>query len=110
MITSLKQKKIKLKPAIKLSHNITVIVLPLISAFPAYPTPLVKSAKMVACYAPLKFVNQKTTPTKPCSLVLMALKEIRPGNKVYTSIILVVGMEGGGLIGIVMGEIVAGKV
>ena len=45
MITSLKQKKIKLKPAIKLSHNITVIVFPAISAFPAYPTPLVKSAK-----------------------------------------------------------------
>ena len=40
----------------------------------------------------------------------MALKEIRPGNEAYTSIILVVGVEGGGLIGIVMGEIVAGKV
>ena len=56
-------------------------------------------------------------PTKPCSLVLMvlmALKEIRPGNEVYTSVILVVGVEGWGgggrLIGIAMGEIVAGKV
>ena len=88
MITSLKQKKIKLKPAIKLSHNITVIVFPVISAFPAYPTPLVKSAKIVPCYAPLKFVNRKTTPKKPCSLVPMALKEICPGNEVYASIIL----------------------
>ena len=45
-------------------------------------------------------------------MVLMALKEIRPGNEVYTSVILVVGVEGwgGGLIGIAMGEIVAGKV
>ena len=112
MITSLKQKKIKLKPAIKLSHNITVIVFPLISAFPAYPTPLVKSAKIVPHYTPLKFVNRKTTPTKPCSLVPMALKEICPGNEVYTIIILGVGVRGGGgrLIGIVTGEIVAGKV
>ena len=39
MITCLKQKKIKLKPTIKLSHLITVIVFPLISALPAYPTP-----------------------------------------------------------------------
>ena len=39
MITCLKQKKIKLKPTIKLSHLITVIVFPLISAFPAYPNP-----------------------------------------------------------------------
>ena len=43
-------------------------------------------------------------------MVLMALKEIRPGNEVYTSVILVVGVGGGGLIGIAMGEIVAGKV
>ena len=76
MITSLKQNKIKFKPTIKLSHDITVNVCPFISAFPAYPTPLVKSAKIVPRYTPLKFVNQKTTPTKPCSLVAMALKEI----------------------------------
>ena len=46
-------------------------------------------------------------------MVLMALKEIRPGNEVYTSVILVVGVEGwggGGLMGIAMGEIFAGKV
>ena len=29
-------------------------------------------------------------------MVLMALKEIRPGNEVYTSVILVVGVEGWG--------------
>ena len=114
MITSLKQKKIKLKPSIKLSHNITVIVFPLISAFPSSPTPLVKSAKIVPHYTPLKFVNRKTTPTKPCSLVPVALKEICPGNEVYTIIILGVGVgvRGGGvrLIGIVTGEIVASKV
>ena len=40
----------------------------------------------------------------------MALQEICPGNEVYTSIILGVGVGGGRLIGIVMGEIVAGKV
>ena len=96
MITGLKQNKIKFKPTIKLSHHITVIVFPLISAFPAYPTPLVKSAKIVPRYTPFKFVNEKTTPTKPCSVVPMALKEIYPGNKVYASIILGVGMEGGG--------------
>ena len=92
----------------KLSHNITVIVLPLISAFPSSPTPLVKSAKIVPHYTPLKFVNRKTTPTKPCSVVPMTLQEICAGNEVYTSIILGVGLEWGG--GIVMGEIVAGKV
>jgi len=77
----------------KLSHNITVIVLPLISAFPAYPTPLVKSAKIVPRYTLLKFVNQKTTPT----WLPMALQEICPGNEVYTSTIL--GVEGGGGVG-----------
>ena len=102
MITSSKQKKIKLKPTIKLSHNITVIVFPLISVFPVYPTPLVKSAKIVSRYTPLKFVNQKTTPTKPCSLVPMALKEICPGNEVYTSVILGVGVEVG--VGMGVGE------
>ena len=81
MITSLKQKKIKLKPVIKLSHNITVIVFPVIGAFPAHPTPLVKSAKIVPHYAPLKCVNRKTTPTKPCSLVPMALQEICLGMR-----------------------------
>ena len=45
-------------------------------------------------YTPLKFVNQKTTPTKPCSLVPMALKEICPGNEVYASIILGWGWRG----------------
>ena len=96
MITSLKQKKVKFKPTIKLSHHITVIIFPLISAFPAYPTPSVKSAKMVPHYTSFKFVNQKTTPTKSCSLVPMALKEICPGNEVYTSIILGVGVGVGG--------------
>ena len=84
----------------KLSHNITVIVFPLISAFPSSSTPLVKSAKIVPHYTPLKFVNRKTTPTKPCSLVPMALKEICPGNEVYAIIILGVGVgvgvRGGG--------------
>ena len=92
MITSLKQKKIKLKPAIKLNHNMTVIVFPVISAFPAYPTPLVKSAKIVPHYTPLKFVNRKTTSTKPCSVVPMTLQEICAGNEVYIIIILGVGV------------------
>ena len=95
MITSLKQNEIKFKPTIKLSHHITVILLPLISAFPAYPTPLVESAKIVPHYTPLKLVNRKTTPTKPCSFVPMALQEISPENGAYTSIILGVGGGGG---------------